>query len=282
MPFSAFVAASLAPESVARSRYDLRRRARSRRAGDPGSSRRSAFPSAVCSTSRPRRPGSPCCPRGAARHTAVRVIGAGYLVYLGVAMLRQASRHEMAVSIAPASDWAVFCQGGDQRPNPKVALFFLAFLPQVRRRGARACRRPDARARLVLQRSGTLVNVVVACLAGSAHGVSRLECPAVAAAGERRRASSAWARVSRCPGRTRARSRRTLRCRRRPRAGRPRDFAPVLEDSHGRNRPMRNRSPRSLKASVLTFTIRNRPCARAATLTSSGATMRQGPHHGAQ
>src|SRR5439155_6468676 len=43
-----------------------------------------------------------------------------------------------------------------------------------------------------------------------------------------------------------------------------------------------SRWPSSFKASVLTLTTMKRPPARAATLTSSGATIRQGPHHGAQ
>src|SRR5262245_46315771 len=45
---------------------------------------------------------------------------------------------------------------------------------------------------------------------------------------------------------------------------------------------MRKRSPSSGRASVLTFTTTNRPAFDAATFASSGATIRQGPHHGAQ
>jgi hypothetical protein len=43
-----------------------------------------------------------------------------------------------------------------------------------------------------------------------------------------------------------------------------------------------SRWPSSASASVLTFTTMKRPDALAATLASSGATIRQGPHHGAQ
>src|SRR5262245_42793326 len=42
------------------------------------------------------------------------------------------------------------------------------------------------------------------------------------------------------------------------------------------------RSPSSGSASVLTFTTTYRPALLAATLISSGATRRHGPHHGAQ
>ena len=107
-------------------------------------------------------------------YTAVRVIGAGYLVYLGVAMMRQASRHEMTVSVAPAGDWAVFTQGMVTNVlNPKVALFFLAFLPQF----VDAARGPAAVQTLALglyfNVQGTLVNVGVACLAGGARTAFR-------------------------------------------------------------------------------------------------------------
>ena len=45
---------------------------------------------------------------------------------------------------------------------------------------------------------------------------------------------------------------------------------------------IRNRSPSSGTASVFTFTISHSPAAPVATLSSSGAIIRQGPHHGAQ
>src|SRR5262245_64184827 len=45
---------------------------------------------------------------------------------------------------------------------------------------------------------------------------------------------------------------------------------------------MRKRSPSSGNASVLTLTTTKRPAFDAATFASSGATIRQGPHHGAQ
>jgi hypothetical protein len=45
---------------------------------------------------------------------------------------------------------------------------------------------------------------------------------------------------------------------------------------------MLKRPPRSGSASVLTLTTKYRPAFDRATFSNSGATMRQGPHHGAQ
>jgi threonine/homoserine/homoserine lactone efflux protein len=66
----------------------------------------------------------------------VKWAGAAYLVWLGIGMLREASRRGEAQAAlgtppAPVSLSAVFRQGVLTNVlNPKVALFFLAFLPQ--------------------------------------------------------------------------------------------------------------------------------------------------------
>jgi threonine/homoserine/homoserine lactone efflux protein len=71
----------------------------------------------------------------AAAFTIVKWIGAAYLLYVGIGMIRQ--RASARVSVVPAAP----CAGGDSRRifwqgfatnvlNPKVALFFLAFVPQ--------------------------------------------------------------------------------------------------------------------------------------------------------
>jgi len=63
----------------------------------------------------------------------VKFIGAAYLIYLGIRMLfGDAARNEQAIDKpAPASEWMIFRQGILTNVlNPKVALFFLAFLPQ--------------------------------------------------------------------------------------------------------------------------------------------------------
>jgi threonine/homoserine/homoserine lactone efflux protein len=62
----------------------------------------------------------------------VKLAGAAYLVYLGIRYL--ATRPYVATASGPAAAggaWKAFCQGVLTNVlNPKVALFFLAFLPQ--------------------------------------------------------------------------------------------------------------------------------------------------------
>ncbi|MBX5462661.1 MAG: LysE family translocator [Steroidobacteraceae bacterium] len=66
--------------------------------------------------------------------TVVKWVGAAYLLYMGVSMLRQRRGLAMDVSqteVPPVSVAAVFWQGFLTNVlNPKVALFFLAFVPQ--------------------------------------------------------------------------------------------------------------------------------------------------------
>src|SRR5437867_9894661 len=60
----------------------------------------------------------------------VKLAGAAYLIYLGVQALR-ASGRLATPEIAAASPWRIFRQGVlTNALNPKVAIFFLAFLPQ--------------------------------------------------------------------------------------------------------------------------------------------------------
>jgi len=68
----------------------------------------------------------------------VKMAGAIYLGYLGAQMLVAASHGGGAVrAFAPESDWAVFRAGLLTNVlNPKVALFFMAFLPQFVSPGA--------------------------------------------------------------------------------------------------------------------------------------------------
>ncbi len=67
--------------------------------------------------------------------TVLKWVGAGYLVYVGLRMLlaRPASggSNPAAEAQAPGPLWGVFWRGfATNALNPKVALFFLAFLPQ--------------------------------------------------------------------------------------------------------------------------------------------------------
>jgi len=61
----------------------------------------------------------------------VRYAGAVYLVWLGVRALMSRSGAPAVQDMARVSRWAIFRQGMVTNAlNPKVALFFLAFLPQ--------------------------------------------------------------------------------------------------------------------------------------------------------
>ena len=70
----------------------------------------------------------------AAAFTAVKIIGAAYLVYVGVSLIRSKSSTQsppIASGNRPTSMRGIFFQGFLTNVlNPKVALFFLAFLPQ--------------------------------------------------------------------------------------------------------------------------------------------------------
>lgn len=64
-------------------------------------------------------------------YDVVRYAGAAYLIYLGVRAIVRPPALGGDVAIERASLWAVFRQGVITNVlNPKVALFFLAFLPQ--------------------------------------------------------------------------------------------------------------------------------------------------------
>ncbi len=63
-------------------------------------------------------------------YVAIKLLGAGYLVWLGISLLRGAGR-EGAAALPQAAPAAAFRQSVlVEVLNPKTALFFLAFLPQ--------------------------------------------------------------------------------------------------------------------------------------------------------
>ena len=65
--------------------------------------------------------------------TILKIIGAAYLVYVGISLILSSRSSPRAgrVTFAPATLRTVFVQGFLTNVlNPKVALFFLAFLPQ--------------------------------------------------------------------------------------------------------------------------------------------------------
>ena len=120
-------------------------------------------------------------------YDAVRLAGAAYLVWLGVRALRSGEGGAAAPRLAPASLGGIFRQGVVTNVlNPKVALFFLAFLPQFvdPARGDAALQ--IVALGLLFDFSGTLVNVAVALLASGAAARLRADGRA---AGWLRRAS---------------------------------------------------------------------------------------------
>jgi threonine/homoserine/homoserine lactone efflux protein len=62
---------------------------------------------------------------------ALKLAGAAYLVYLGIQLVHSAKR-ELAISDdAPRSLWRLFFDGAlSNISNPKIAVFYFAFLPQ--------------------------------------------------------------------------------------------------------------------------------------------------------
>ncbi len=63
---------------------------------------------------------------------AVKLVGAAYLCYLGIRMMqRRRERSGVRSAVGQDSDWVVYRAGLLTNVlNPKVALFFMAFLPQ--------------------------------------------------------------------------------------------------------------------------------------------------------
>jgi len=98
--------------------------------------------------------------------TAVKFIGAAYLLYVGMTLIRSASEAQSyPVTVIPrsAAIRGIFIQGFLTNVlNPKVALFFLAFLPQFV--GAEATSKPLAFLFLgvIFDVNGTIWNLLVA------------------------------------------------------------------------------------------------------------------------
>jgi len=101
-------------------------------------------------------------------YQALRYLGAGYLVYLGARILLSRPRADAPAAVQPASLRQIFIQGAiNNILNPKVAMFFLAFLPQfIDPRGSPF--RQTVSLGLLFDASGTTVNLIVAIAAGAA------------------------------------------------------------------------------------------------------------------
>ncbi|HZS05437.1 MAG TPA: LysE family translocator [Blastocatellia bacterium] len=101
-----------------------------------------------------------------AAYEVIKYAGAAYLIWLGIKQLTDRRELKAAAEIRPDSLKEIFLQGVVTNVlNPKVALFFLAFLPQF------VVRTGNVAAQIILlgvlfNISGTIVNVVVAWTAG--------------------------------------------------------------------------------------------------------------------
>ena len=111
-------------------------------------------------------------------YLALRLVGAAYLIYLGVRALRGGPTASTG-ALAPAPLGVIFRQGVITNVlNPKVALFFLAFLPLFVEPSRGNAALQVVALGLLFDVSGTLVNLAVA-LASSrvAGGLRRSEAP---------------------------------------------------------------------------------------------------------
>ena len=92
----------------------------------------------------------------------LKLAGAAYLIYVGVSLLRSGGA-AAAVSLPPEALRPIFVQGfWTNVLNPKVALFFLAFLPQFVDAGGAGSPLPFLFLGLVFNVNGTLWNLLVA------------------------------------------------------------------------------------------------------------------------
>jgi len=105
----------------------------------------------------------------------VRYTGAVYLVYLGIRLIARRHRDGEVVETAPVAPFRLIFQQGviTNVLNPKVALFFLAFLPQFV-----SPARGSATMQLIVLSvyfifSATIINLVVANLSGVAGNFLR-------------------------------------------------------------------------------------------------------------
>ena len=112
----------------------------------------------------------------------VKYAGAGYLVYLGIRTLRDRQDPNAEVPITQDTLGAIFLQGVLTNVlNPKVALFFLAFLPQFVDASRGSVAAQIVVLGMLFNTSGTIVNVGVALAASYTGGRlrNRLESPAI-------------------------------------------------------------------------------------------------------
>jgi threonine/homoserine/homoserine lactone efflux protein len=101
-----------------------------------------------------------------AAYEMIKYAGAAYLVYLGLRIIMSRPPPEAETAVKPDSLSAIFLQGLLTNVlNPKVALFFLAFLPQFVDQTSGSLAAQIIFLGVLFNLSGTMVNVAVALAA---------------------------------------------------------------------------------------------------------------------
>jgi threonine/homoserine/homoserine lactone efflux protein len=99
-------------------------------------------------------------------YDVLRIAGAVYLLVIGVQLLLRPRGANATAALAPASHKTIFAQAVITNVlNPKVALFFLAFLPQFVDPAAGPALAQIVLLGLLFDVQGTAVNIAVALLA---------------------------------------------------------------------------------------------------------------------
>jgi threonine/homoserine/homoserine lactone efflux protein len=100
----------------------------------------------------------------------IKFIGAGYLIYLGIkALLTKSNFNKNIITLPPTDKWKLLKQGIITNAlNPKVALFFLSFLPQFIQVSSSIYKVQLFMLGLWFDLQGTLVLIIVAWLIGNA------------------------------------------------------------------------------------------------------------------
>src|SRR5512133_3737270 len=100
-------------------------------------------------------------------YDAFRFVGAAYLIYLGIRTFWSSDHTMGSTHERTASPWATFRQGVTTNVlNPKVAIFFLAFLPQFVDPARGSAVWQFLLLGTIFNISGTIVNTAVALVAG--------------------------------------------------------------------------------------------------------------------
>ena len=99
----------------------------------------------------------------------IKYAGAAYLIYLGLkSLLRKKHESNTIASLSSISYRKIFFQGVITNVlNPKVAIFFLSFLPQFIDPHSIYLKQPIAFLGLWFATQGTLILMIVACLTGA-------------------------------------------------------------------------------------------------------------------